>query len=350
MHSQSVGTRRQAIWWLGLVAIVSLFIFLPLLRYALDHYDKFSFRALSRVGSAEIGTPVALWPVFWSNLGNGLLMFNWDNGSIWVNSLPGRPALDLVTGALFILGIALIAVRYVQRRDWRDIFLLISIPLLIMPSVLSLAFPVENPALNRAGGAAVTVTLVSALALDGLIAAFLRAAKSQSSFGERSPESSPKGVVASSPQGEARRQIRFLGYGLVGILLAASAFQNYDLVFRRFNENYLRAVWNTSEMGNVIEEFRAKYGETDTVWIVPYWQWVDTRLPGMWIGILDRDFALWPKQFADTKKISGPKLFIFHPQDTETENTLKDLYPDATLSRYTLLTPGKDFMVLFVEK
>ncbi len=332
MHSQSIGARRQAIWWLGLVAIVSLFVFLPLLRYALDHYDRFSFRALSRLGSVETGSPISLWPVFLSNLRNGLLMFNWDNGSIWVNSLPGRPALDVVTGALFVLGIVLVAVRYIRGRDWRDLFLLVSIPFLIMPSVLSLAFPAENPALNRAGGAAVTVALVSAAALDGLISAFTR------------PERSGSAV-----EGAETKQI-LVGYGFAGILLAASAFQNYDLVFRQFNENYLRGVWNTSEMGSIIAEFRTKYGETDTVWIVPYWQWVDTRLPGMWIGIPDRDFALWPDHFADTKKISGPKLFIFSTQDTETENALKDLYPNGELSRYTLLTPGKDFMVLFVEK
>ena len=43
--------------------------------------------------------------------------------------------------------------------------------------------------------------------------------------------------------------------------------------------------WNTSEMGRVISEFREKYGETDSVWIVPYPYWVDTRLPGVWAGI-----------------------------------------------------------------
>ena len=346
MHSQSIGTRRQAIWWLALVAIVSFILFLPLLRYALDHYDTFSSRALSRLWSAETGTLSSLWPVFFTNLRNGLLMFNWDNGSIWVNSLPAHPALDVVTGALFILGLVLLSVRYARGRDWRDLFLLVSIPLLIMPSVLALAFPLENPALNRAGGAAVTAILVSALALDGLVSSVIRAAKSQRSPGERR-SSDRETVVASSARYRTRP---FIGYGLAGILLAASALQNYDLVFRQFNEHYLLAVWNTSEMGNVIREFRDNYGQTDTVWIVPYWQWVDTRLPGMWIGIPDRDFALWPEEFANTEKVPGPKLFIFKSEDVETENALKLLYPNGKLSRYTLLTPGKDFMVLFVEK
>jgi len=35
------------------------------------------------------------------------------------------------------------------------------------------------------------------------------------------------------------------------------------------------------------------YGETDTVWVVPFPYWVDTRLPGVWAGIPNRDFAMW---------------------------------------------------------
>jgi hypothetical protein len=321
MHVQSIGTRCQAFWWFAIISVVSLYVFLPLLRYALDHYDTFSLRTLSRLGNVETNLPDSMGAVFFSNLLKGLLMFNWDDGDIWVNSLPHRPALDVVTGALFVLGVVLLCMRYLRHREWRDLLLLSSIPLLLMPSVLSLAFPVENPALNRAGGAAVSAILVSALALDGLVTGL--------SAGRKRP---------------------FLAYGVTGMLLAASAFQNYDLVFRQFNESYLRGVWNTSEMGEVIREFGDRYGQTDTAWIVPYPQWVDTRLPAMWSGILDRDFALWPEQFADTTGLPAPKLFIFKPEDLETENALRVLYPDAELSRYTLLTPGKDFMVLFVEE
>lgn len=321
LHSQSKGIRQQSIWWMTITGIIALYLFLPLLRYALDHPDIFSSRAFSRLGDLDANMTHPLWQVFLSNLVNGLLMFNWDDGGIWVNSLPHRPALDVVTGALFVIGVILLIARYIRGRDWRDLFLLLSIPLLLMPSVLSLAFPDENPALNRAGGAAVSAILVSALALDGLVAAL---------------------------GAETKRVV--VTYALTGFLLLVSAVQNYDLVFRQFNEKYHLGVWNTSEMGEVILEFKAEYGKTDSVWIVPYPQWVDTRLPGMWIGILNRDFALWPDYLKDTVKIEGPKLFIFNPDDTETENTLKVLYPAGALSRYTLATPGKDFMVFLVEK
>jgi hypothetical protein len=75
-------------------------------------------------------------------------MFFWDNGKIWAHSVMNRPALDLVSAALFLPGVTLMLARYGRQRDWRDIFLILSIPLLMMPSILSLAFPQENPSLT----------------------------------------------------------------------------------------------------------------------------------------------------------------------------------------------------------
>jgi hypothetical protein len=177
--------------------------------------------------------------------------------------------------------------------------------------------------LNRAGGGAVAAVLVSALALDGLVTG-LSAVRS----GKR----------------------LFIAYGLTGILLAASAYQNFDLVFNKFDKNFRAGAWNSSDMGRYISEFRDKYGQTDSVWIVPFPYWVDTRLPGVWAGIPNRDFALWPENFSETVNISAPKMFIFRYDDLETEKTLKVLYPNGVLTRYTSALEGKDFMILMVEK
>lgn len=322
LHDRSEAElRQQPVWWFVLVVVTSLFVFLPLLRYWLAHPDEFGYRAMSRLGSVETALPGPAWQIFLSNLYKGLLMFNWDDGEIWVNSMPHRPALDLVTGALFVLGLILLVVRYVRGRDWRDLLLLVSIPVLILPSVLSLAFPGENPALNRAGGAAVVVILIGALALDGLVSAF--------------------GV-------EKRRQA-FI-YGLTALLLGVSALQNYNIVFNQFDQNFRKGAWNTSEMGKVISQFREVYGQTDTVWIVPFPYWVDTRLPGVWAGIPNRDFALWPDQLHESLQYPAPKMFIYWPDDTATENLLKELYPNGELNRYTSATPGKDFMIFTVKE
>ena len=102
-------------------------------------------------------------------------------------------------------------------------------------------------------------------------------------------------------------------------------------------------------MGQLISDFREKYGETDSVWIVPFPYWVDTRLPGIYAGIPNRDFALWTKDLADSLKVSGPKMFIYRPDDQETEKALKQLYPNGNFTRYTSSYEGKDFMVMRID-
>lgn len=321
LHVKSNEARRQAAWGFVIVAAVSLFVFLPLFRYWIGHPDQFGYRAFTRLSGVESPLPGPAWQIFIGNMYNGLLMFNWDDGEIWVNSMPHRPAFDEVTAALFVLGAALLVLRYIRRRDWRDLLLLVSIPILLLPSTLSLAFPGENPALNRAGGAAVAGILVGALALEGLAAGF---------------------------GSEKRRQV--IAWGLTGILFIVSAFGNYNIVFRQFDENFRAGAWNTSEMGKVIRQFREQYGQTETVWIVPFPHWVDTRLPGVWAGIPNRDFALWQDQLSESLDDPAPKLFMFWNQDEETERILRELYPNGVLNRYTSAFAGKDFYVFFVEE
>jgi hypothetical protein len=43
-------------------------------------------------------------------------------------------------------------------------------------------------------------------------------------------------------------------------------------------------------------------------------------------------------------------MFIFKDEDLETENALKELYPNGVLTRYTSAFEGKDFFIFMVEK
>jgi hypothetical protein len=326
LHAQSKGARRDAWIWFVIIGLTSFMIFIPLFRYATENPEMFSFRAFSRLGTMEQPLPGAWYQIFASNVWVGLKMFNWDDGNIWVNSLPHVPALDIVSGALFLIGVVLVLARYFQKRNWLDLFLLLSVPILQLPSTLSLAFPDENPALNRAAGAYVPVFIIVALALDGLI----------STFGE-----------------EKKRQT--LAWILTAILLFWSAAQNYDLVFHQFDQQFRQGAWNSSEMGAVIQQFGLTYGETDTVWIVPFPYWVDTRLPGVWAGIPNRDFAMFPDHLTDTLQSTGPKLFIVKANlqdstanDQKSLDILKQLYPQGSLSLHHSPLAGKDFWIYFV--
>ena len=326
IHSQSKGARRELPVWLAMLAITSLFVFLPLLRFWIDNPEAFGFRAFSRLSTIEQLLPGPAPVIFASNVGKALLMYNLDDGEIWVNSIPHRPALDVVTGALFLFGFVLVLIRYFRKRHWQDLFLLVSIPLLQLPSTLSLAFPGENPALNRAGAASIPAFLLAALALDGLV---------------------------TSLKGRGMRNV--VAWGLTGILLAASASQNYTLVFDTFANSFRLGSWNTSDMGRVIREFEQTYGTTETVWVVPFPYWVDTRLPAAWAGIPNRDMALWPENFASTVELPGPKLFILKADtedptvnDQQSLDALEELYPNGALRLFDSDIPGHDFWILFV--
>ena len=334
LHVNSKGVRRDALLWLVILGLTSLIVFIPLLRYTVDNPEAFAYRAFSRLGSIEQPLPEPALQIFFSNLRNGLLMFNWDDGEIWVHSVTHRPALGVVSGALFLLGVVLLLVRYIRKRHWLDLFLLLSIPLLAMPSILSLAFPGENPALNRAGGAYVTAFVIVALALDAIVSS----------------------ILARGEAGSGRRKLRVgFVWALVAVMMVWSGIQNYDLVFHQYYEAFRSGAWNSSEMGAVIKQFEETYGETDTVWIVPFPHWVDTRLPGVWAGIPNRDFAMWRDNLPETVQLPGPKLFLVKANrtlpdanDQETLDLLWELYPNGSLELYNSDVEGHDFWMFSV--
>ncbi len=316
LRRKELANKYGRIWKdFGLLFGTAFIIFLPLLRYATLHPNEFWNRAASR---ALVDSPI---PILLSNFWNGLLMFNVDDGNILVNSVVHRPALDVITGALFLLGMILLLVR----RRFNDLWLVAAILILILPSVFSLAYPDENPALNRAAGALVPVFIVVGMTLDGLL--------------------------TSLQSGLNRGGQVLVSVGVVVILFAGSALQNYDLVFRQFDEQYNRVTWRTSEMGAVIREF----GDHESAWIIPYTHWVDTRLPGVWAGLPNHDFALPREELADTLQLPGSKLFIFKASpysaaydDTATREALQKLYPQGELSLHESDPWWQSFWVYFV--
>jgi len=204
-----------------------------------------------------------------------------------------------------------------------DSFILLSIPLLLMPSVLSIAFPNENPSLNRTGGAYIPVFLLVALALDGLLAG-LSAALS-------------------------RRLGTVLAAGTFLILFFFASAQNFDLVFNQFDRQFRAGTWNTTDIGRIIAQFDASIGDQANAFVVPYPYWVDTRLVGIQAGFPKRDFALFRDQIqTTTEAITDARLFIVKPEDAETITLLRQLFPAGALSTYTSPQPGHDFLIYFV--
>jgi 4-amino-4-deoxy-L-arabinose transferase-like glycosyltransferase len=326
LHRQSKGARRQVFWWLAALVAISIVVFLPLLRFALENPDLFSSRMFSRMGSIEQPLPGPAGIIFLQNLWRALVMFFWENGEVWVVSVPYRPALDIVSAPLFFLGMILLSIRYIRQRYWVDLFLLISIPLLMLPSILALAFPSENPILNRTAGALVPVFVIAGIGLDRFIASL-----------EKSRD-------------EVQHPPRLFGLGntVLLLLIGMAALHNYDLVFHQYQRGYELSSWNTTEMGQVIRTFGQFSGTTETAWVVAYPHWVDTRLVGINAGMPTRDLAIWPDRLAETQADLRPKLFLVKPEDQAGLDTLRQLYPLGILQTYDSPIEGKDFLMFLV--
>ncbi len=331
LHRASKGVRRQTILAALALGWVSLVVYLPLLRYITDpqHPEQrtlYLSLTLTRLTSLERPLPGAPLQIFLSNLGHALVMFTWSNGEVWSSSIPLRPALDVVSAALFILGAGLLLIRYLRERHWLDLFLLLCVPLLMLPSILALAFPSENPSLNQTIGAIIPVFLILGIALDGLLSA----------------------VTARLSPVWNDGAAKVTALALAVVLFSISAYQNYDLVFREFTQQYAASSWNTSEMGKILSDFAGFAGTPDTGYVIPYPYWVDTRVVGIEAGFPTKDYAISPDNLADTRSDPSMKLFLIKPEDQKSQDELRSLYPGVIKTTYQSKYPGKDFLLLLV--
>ena len=315
--------KNHLIWMFLLVALAAFFVFLPLFRFLLENPDMFSYRASTRLFPIEQDYPGNPLLIFLSNFWNAITMFFNNNGVIWVHSIPNRPAFDVASAALTFIGTFFGVVQSIKQKNWLTTAILVSIPLLLMPSILSLVFPAENPSLNRTGGAYVLAFVIAGYGWSQTVSYFLN---------DQSTKARKNLIV-----------ILCLGLGL------GCGLQNYDLVFNQYREEYNLNAWNTSEIATEIQGFYQEGGETDNAFVVPYPYWVDTRLVGINAGLPRKDYALWPEGFETVKQEPGTYLFILKPEDVENVALLQSMFPNNTLYTYSSETPGKNFIEIRVQ-
>ncbi len=323
LHNRSNRAVKHALLGLVLISVAALIVALPLARYAVDNPDMVMYRTLTRVTSSEQAIPGSPVVIFLQNLWRAMTMFAWDNGEVWVLSIPHRPALDVVTGALYHLGFLAVLVNYLRKRRWTDLLLLISIPFLMLPSIFSLAFPAENPSLNRTAGAIIPVFILVGFALDGIFSAITHS---------------------------TGKSGRTLAGGLVAALLFLSASQNYDLVFNQYRTNFNNGSWPSAQIGAVVRDFVDTWGNRDSAYLVGYPHWVDSRLVGINAGEPDKDYAIFTDQFDLTLAQPAPKLFILNVNDTSDLEVLNRIYPEGVLRLIPSELPGREFYIYFVPR
>ncbi len=159
----------------GMVLAVGTFVLAlgPLGVYMIRNWDQFTARIrhisvmndVARVGSYE--------PV-WQNLRKALLMFNVQGDMAPINNLPGAPLLDVVTGALLVLGMAY-ALRYFNR----PLPFLYVTGMVLQLTLVVLTVAHEAPSARRPIAALVLIYLLVGEVLAQVWTAFDRAWRAQ---------------------------------------------------------------------------------------------------------------------------------------------------------------------------
>jgi hypothetical protein len=323
LHRVSRGQRSQVLTLLVVMGAVGLVFVLPLFQVSIEFPDRVFFRMLTRMGTAERAYPGSPLVIFIRNVVAALAIFGWDDGQVWVAAVPHRPAFDWLTAAFFHLGVVLMVLRYLRRRDWRDAFTLVSIPLLMLPSTLALAFPGENPALHRASGSYIPAYTLAAMAVVATIDWARRV------WGHR-------------------RSAMVSVYSGLGLLFVISAVINYRLVLVDYAQINLQSTWNSAQAGEIVKGFAESVGSYDTAHMVPYPYWMDGRLVGINAGQPSRDYSTPSDQLASLQQEPRAQLFLVSTQDEADQALLTELFPAG---RWTIAhsdQPGKDIAVFMV--
>ncbi len=300
------GWRTEAGWrqaWDFLIGMLTaLPVLAPMLRFIVDYPELFFYRLMTRVSTWEKpieGNPVLILA---ENIRRALLMFHWTGDEVYVATIPLRPMLDPVMGALLALGGIAAIFWMLHHRDPVPLAVLAAGFVMLFPSAYNLSFPRENPSTVRAAGA-----LPAVLALAALVPALWTAGWGSLGRG------------------------RWIGWGAVALLALALIRINADRIFREYATTYCRIALNASDAAEILRGFYAGGGPETNAFYVAYPYWFDSRLIGMWLGNMDWPYTIWyedlPQALEAHRSLAGPKLYLVHPEDHASLAALQVAYP-----------------------
>ena len=294
----------------ALLALLAGLVALPLMRYAYDQPQTFLFRSASRITSDSLaGPPAAPLRVLLTNVWNALLMFNWRGDLVWVNAIPGAPALEPVHGALFLLGAITTAYAILVRRETRALGAVGLLLVGLLPSIASLAYPLENPSTVRAGMAIPVVALIAAIAVMELYRA--------------------THVVV----GGSARVVAPLA---ATALITAAVPANVNRYFHTYARQHLAHSQQSSALADAVRGFISEGGRREDAFVLPWAHWVDWRLVAIqagdinWHALVER-----PEDVRRTDGTPGPRMVLVHPDDRQALDSIRAWYPRAHIATHS---------------
>lgn len=357
-HARTLRQRLLYIVNLTVLVFISFIVFVPMFHYSVENPEEFWRRTTGRLLGDDIvqeetadGTIVERFATFdervqafnenvpqlMSNIRNALLMFNWKGDVAWINGVPNHPAMDTVTGGLLIVGLAAWLAFALRRNDPVLWLMPVMVLIMLLPSALSIAFPIENPSLTRTSGAIAPVYLIAALPL-GLIVYQLW----QNNANRR----------------EQIRWLPMLAGGLIAfVVIGQSYISNSRVYFTEYPAVYLAPAKPHSEAGRILAGFANSDGAFGNAYMIGYPHWWDSRAMGIAAGANDWNNGIFidtlPVVLRDAyqnKRVYAldPErdlLFFLSDRDDENIARLRGWFPEGRATIYDSYQDGDDFVL-----
>lgn len=252
---------------LAVLAFVALMVFLPMLHYWIEEPENYMRRASTRVfgdlpttdeeRAAFLSDSV---PVLLNNIRQTALIYHFYGDNSWVSGLGDEPAMDPVSAAFMILGLAAWLALIVKTREPAMLFVPIYLVAMLLPTALALSFPIEVPSFIRASGAIPPSYLIAALPFAVFC---LRLCKRLSG-----------------------RTGKVIAAAFAAVALLAANQYNVSLYFGEFTDNFVRASHPQAQAGAILKGFAESDGAYGNAFVLASAHWWDTRAIGIEAGLM----------------------------------------------------------------
>jgi hypothetical protein len=339
--------------------VLGQYVFIPSARYWNDYPDSYWERTTKRLLGDEViilrdsrgeetGRRVASFedrlasfrenlPEIGDNFVRAMLMFNLNGDRAWITGNPdGSPALDLMSGAMLIVGVGIFLARFARNRDPVDLLIPLGVVLTIFPTALALAYSREVPSASRSSGSLPFVYLMVAMAIYVVVHLAIK-----------------------------NINVRWLQRTVIGffvLLLALGAAANWYTYFDSAMSNYRQSTFPYRQAGELLRSFSESTGAYGNTFMISWFNWWDYRALGLEAGLPDypngiiRDdmmnliigYLAANLNKEDKRYALEPNrqmLFFLHPDDVESLDLLKVNFPNGYAERVASFSPGRDFTI-----
>ena len=335
---QSRRARLRHILNVGVLAFVSLMVFLPLLHYWMEEPEKFLRRSNTRLfgdlpttyeeRAAFLAESV---PVLMSNIRKTALVYHYHGDGTWVSGMSDEPAMDPASAAFLWLGLAAWLLWMIKTRDIVVFFIPIYLLVMLLPTALALSFPIEVPSYIRASGAIPPSYLIAALPAAVFCRCLCRM------FSGR------LGKVAAAAFAAA-------------LVLAANQY-NTSLYFGEFTERFIGASFPHAQAGSIVRAFAESDGAYGNAFVLSSPHWWDTRAVGIEAGLMFWDSGgevqRVPRMIEQGLRRAAPNqlnperdlLFFYALENPQALEPLSEWFPGGRQMRIDVEPGNKSFYI-----